>query len=649
MTTGLSRRGFLAGAGGATATAIGPTTATEIGPTTTASTGDAPTRTDADPPSADALRSFFDERLPAQLEEHDIAGATVSVVAGGERRVADGYGLADVAAEEPVTADETLFRIGSVSKSITGTAVMRGVEAGRLGLDTDVREYVDGLSMPGEYDAPVTLEQLGTHTPGFESVVLGLFADTAGSMPDLETAVKADPPTRVRPPGEFATYSNYGVGLAGYVASTVAGTDYATHVREEVFEPLGMDRSTAAQPPDGEPGEAVSKGYVATDDGLRERGFEFVPLRPAGSISATATDMARFIRLHLQRGEFDGERYLRPETVAGMHDARFRNHPAVNGVGYGFYEMSRGDTRIVGHAGDTQLFHSLLALFPDRDMGLFVSYNTAGGAEARRELFDAFVDEFATPELAPVEPSDGAPARADELTGWYRGTRISATEPAKLLGASATMRVRTDDDGTLVTEPVAPNAESRRWVEVDPLVFRAVDGHERLAFRTEDGRVTRMVQNSLGGFRPLGPLEHPLGQAGGVAASILVFVLTVIGWLGADLYRYVGDRPPMDRHPRAARALVGVSGLLLLAAPVGVAVAVGANPIAIVYGLPGWTTVAFAASLAGAVGSLAAVGVCALAWRERFWGPLGRVHYTLVTAALLTLTWVLAYWNLLTF
>lgn len=638
MSIEMNRRGFLAGAGAATATAVGPTTAAA------AKSASAPTT--AGPPATGALRSFFDEQLPAQLEEHDIAGATVSVVAGGKRRVAKGYGLADVAAEEPVTADETLFRIGSVSKPITGTAIMRGVEDGRLTLDTDVREYVDGLSLPGEYDAPITLEHLGTHTPGFESVALGLFDDTAESMPDLETAVKTDPPTRVRPPGEFATYSNYGMGLAGYVASATAGTDYADHVREEVFEPLGMDRSTAAQPPGGELGEAVSKGYVV-DDGPQERGFEFVPLRPAGSISATATDMARFMQLHLQNGEFDGEQYLRPETVAGMHDARFRNHPAVNGVGYGFYEMSRGDTRIVGHAGDTQLFHSLLALFPDQDMGLFISYNTAGGAQARQELLDAFVDEFATPELPTVEQSGEAPTRADELTGWYRGTRISATEPAKLLGATGTIQVRTDDDGTLITEPVAPGADSQRWVETEPLVFRAVDGHERLAFRTEDGRVTHLIRNPLSGFRPLGPLEHPLGQAAGFVVSTLLIVLTVVGWLGIGLYRYFGDRPPADRLPRAARALVGVSGLLLLAAPVGLALAVGLNPIAIVYGLPEWTAVTFAAPLAGAVGSLAAVGVTVLAWRERFWGPLGRVHYTVVTAALLTLTWLLAYWNLL--
>jgi len=165
MSSEQSRRRFLAGVGtAATTMAIGPTTATTTATATTPR--GTPTQTTTDPISTDALQSFFDNRLPEQLEEHDIAGATVSVVADGERRLSEGYGLADVAAEEPVKANETLFRIGSVSKSLTGTAVMRGVEAGRLSLETDVREYVDGLSFPGEYNTPITLEHLGTHTAG---------------------------------------------------------------------------------------------------------------------------------------------------------------------------------------------------------------------------------------------------------------------------------------------------------------------------------------------------------------------------------------------------------------------------------------------------------------------------------------------------
>lgn len=143
--------------------------------------------------------------------------------------MAEGHDFAGVAAEEPVNADESLFRIGSVSKSTTGTAVVGSRPVGSPSTRRSTRR---------------------------------------------RRAVETDPPTRVCPPGEFASHSNYGVGLAGYAASTAAGTDDATHVREAVFEPLGTDRGVAAQPPGGELGEAVPRGHVATGGGFRERGLE---------------------------------------------------------------------------------------------------------------------------------------------------------------------------------------------------------------------------------------------------------------------------------------------------------------------------------------------------------------------------------------
>jgi CubicO group peptidase (beta-lactamase class C family) len=646
MTGAYTRRTVLAGLGAAAGVAAGGTAvASSSAAVDAAEDGDAA----PGPPTAESLRSFFDERLPRQLEEHDIAGATVSVVADGELRFAKGYGFADVDAERPVEADETPFRIGSVSKSITATAIMRGVESGLVDLETDVRRYVDGLEFPGEHDGRVSLEHLGTHSAGFEAEMLGVFAPSEGSMADLGTTVRSEPPARVRPAGTVASYSNYGVGLAGYALSVAAGRPFAEQVRREVFDPLGMTRSTVRQPPPEELGDALSKGYVARDDGFQSRGFEYVPLRPAGSMSATATDMGRFMLAHLGDGTVDGTQYLSSETVAGMHSARIRNHEAINGVGFGFYELDRGDTRIVGHHGDTQLFHSLLALFPEEGMGLFVSYNTAGATDAREELFDAFIEAFAPPGDPVPARSDGRPTRADELTGWYRGTRVSVTEPDRLLGAQASVEVSVADDGALVTEPVAPGAERQRWVEIEPLVFRAVDGHERLAFRDVDGRITHMVEGPVGvaAFRPLGLEEHPIGQAAGVLGAALVIITGLLAWAGGGIYRRVGDAPAMGQRPRAMRYLAGASGLLLLLAPAGLLGAVMLAPESIIYGLPGWVAGAFAAATLGVLGSLATLGATVQVWRERLWGPVRRLHYTAVAVATALFAWLLWYWNLL--
>ncbi|MDZ7689481.1 MAG: serine hydrolase [Halobacteriales archaeon] len=635
----------------------------------------------------DNLEAFFDEELERQLNEHNIAGATVSVVADGEVAFAKGYGYADVEAEEPVQADETLFRIGSVSKAVTGTAVMRGVENGDVDLETDVNEYLDGFQVTETYDDPVTLEHLGTHTAGFEEKVVGLFARDEESVASLGEAVR-DAPARVRPPGELASYSNYGVGLEGHVLAEATGTEFAEYVRQQVFEPLGMERSTFRQPPP-ELEDSTSKGYMYTNEGFQEEGFEYVPLRPAGSMSATATDMARFMLVHLNDGTLDGTRFLEEETTQGMHEGRFTNHPAINSVGYGFYEIDRDGTRMVGHNGATIMFHSMMSLFPDENIGVFVSYNTATAGGVHASLMDAFVEEYVPTEEAETLEPDGVPTRADELEGWYRTTRISETTYEKFFGAPQMTQVRVEEDGTLVTAPLVPQAETKRWVEVEPLVFHEQDGHEHLAFGEEDGAITHFFRdaNPVGGNEKLSRTEDPNVQSTVFGASSLVMLSGIAGWSGASLWRRgkrrfasyrdkkaeeateekddekdSSDRTTSDtegdetdvteeneqmRRRRLARWTVGVAGAGLLGTLIGFMLVLVTDPFSVVYGMPVWFPVVFALAAVGAVATVAAAGFCALAWRDGYWSLLHRIHYTLMVVAGFLLVWTLAYWNFL--
>ena len=619
------------------------------------------------------FESFFNERIENQLEEHNIAGATVSVVADGEVAFAKGYGYADVEDEEPVQADETLFRIGSVSKSVTGTAVMRAMEDGDVSLDTNVNEYLgdDGFQVPEAYEEPVTLEHLGTHTAGFEEKTVGLF--TRDNPASLNEAVK-DAPARVRPPGELASYSNYGVGLEGHVLAEAAGTDFADYVREQVFEPLGMERSTFRQPPP-ELEDSTSKGYIYANGEFREEGFEYVPLRPAGSMSATATDMARFMLVHLNGGTFKGTRFLDEETTEGMHEGRYTNHPAINSVGYGFYEIDRDGTRMVGHNGATILFHSMMSLFPDENLGVFVSYNTANAGGVYQDLIGAFIDEYiSTEEPETLEPN-GTPTRADELEGWYRTTRISETTYEKIFGVANVTEVRVEDDGTLVTAPLVPHAETKRWVEVEPLVFREEDGYEHLAFGEEDGEITHVFSdaNPVGGNKKLSRTEGPNFQSAAFGASSLVLLSGIAGWSGASLWRRAkgrfvsyrdrgeakegkegdvseGEDETSDegfRRRRFARWTAGIAGAGPLGTLVGFLLVLVTDPFSVVYGMPGWFLIVRALPFVGFVATLAAAGFGVLAWRDGYWSLLHRIHYTLMIIAGFLLVWLLAYWNFL--
>ena len=117
---------------------------------------------------------------------------------------------------------------------------------------------------------------------------------------------------------------------------------------------------------------------------MEPKPFEVVVPFPAGSMSSTAGDMARFMLAHLQDGQLGDARILRPETAQLMHSRLFALDQAANAMAYGFYEESRNGHRIIGHGGDTLYFHSDLHLIPDAGVGFFVSHNSLGGGKATR-------------------------------------------------------------------------------------------------------------------------------------------------------------------------------------------------------------------------------------------------------------------------
>ncbi|HET6326325.1 MAG TPA: serine hydrolase domain-containing protein, partial [Planctomycetaceae bacterium] len=155
--------------------------------------------------NAEDLEAFFDGALMVQLESKHIAGAVVAVVVGDKLVFSKGYGYADVETGRPVDPQTTLFRIASVSKLFTWTAVMQLVEEGKLDLDADVNVYLKGtgVQIPPAFGKPITLKNLLTHSAGFEDRPIGLFAHQPSDKP-LAESLKNDIPARVRPPGTLS-------------------------------------------------------------------------------------------------------------------------------------------------------------------------------------------------------------------------------------------------------------------------------------------------------------------------------------------------------------------------------------------------------------------------------------------------------------
>lgn len=198
---------------------------------------------------------FMDELMMAHIEESHIPNATISIVSDGDIIYEQGFGNADLTNHIEVKPDKTLFRIGSISKLFTWTAVMQLVEQGQLDLHTDVNEYID-FKIPnriendtdGKDPEPITLHHLMTHTPGFEDYSDAIFRLSESDFLPLEDYVQAFLPKRVFPAGDVIAYSNYGTVLAGYIVEHVSGMDFSDYIDEHIFSPLGMTQSTFQQP-----------------------------------------------------------------------------------------------------------------------------------------------------------------------------------------------------------------------------------------------------------------------------------------------------------------------------------------------------------------------------------------------------------------
>jgi CubicO group peptidase (beta-lactamase class C family) len=522
------------------------------------------------------VEAFLDGVVPLQLSNRDIAGAAVLVVKDGRVLFRKGYGFADVAARTPVTPDATLFRPGSISKLFVWTAVMQQVERGAIDLDRDVNEYLD-FRIPDAFGRPITVRNLLTHTPGFEEQVKDIFADD-GTAPDLGAFLKAHVPARIYPPGTVPAYSNYGASLAAYVVERVTGRPFADYVEENIFIPLGMTRSTFRQPLPAELAPLMSKGYrLASDD---PKPFEGVGPWPAGSLSCTADDMGRFILAHLQNGRLGNASILRPETVQLMHSRLLGLDDAANGMAYGFYEESRNGLRIVGHGGDTILFHSDLHLVPEAGIGFYVSYNSSGRGEGspRSELWRAFLDRYFPYQPPAAEPLATAKADAEAVSGEYMDSRRSDSSFLKAIYLLQRTSVSARDDGTIEVDTInGPNGKPKRWEEIAPMVFREVHGQDRVVFRPDETGRMRMIL----------PFPADVGQRAGFwesqklvlpvfVVSLLLMLLTLVLWPVAAIVRWrFGHRmelAPADRWLRlgvfAAFALdlvfaVGILGLTI--------------------------------------------------------------------------------------
>jgi CubicO group peptidase (beta-lactamase class C family) len=422
------------------------------------------------------------------LDRWPCAGLAVAVITDGGLAWFHGHGLADVAAKTPMTED-TVFRIGSITKTFTAVAVMQLWEQGLVDLDTPANDYLRTVRLVPKKSnlSPATVRHLLTHTAGvgYLRQLSDLLQPGVGSgdragrsgAPPLAQYYRRGLPVEIEP-GTKWVYSNHGFAALGQIVEDVSGQPLDRYLRDRIFDPLGMEHTDLIRSERVRP--YLATGYVLRSHGLKPVADREVPTAGGGGMYSTTADIARYVAALLRTAAGEHGSVLRPETVATMFRPHFQPDPRVPGMGLAFELGQEADHRTVGKTGILSGFHSAIALAPEKGIGVIVFSNT-GGLDGRgvptplatmllRLLLGLSVD----PIRIDIPPR---PETWDEICGWYGLPPGPVTNlfVRALMGAGAEVVVQ---GGHLMLKPLTPIPAMRRGFRLypddpdDPWVFR---------------------------------------------------------------------------------------------------------------------------------------------------------------------------------
>jgi CubicO group peptidase (beta-lactamase class C family) len=371
------------------------------------------------------LRSILDDIIG----RHPSVGLAIGVVRHGHPPAFATHGVADVTTGIPVTPD-TVFRIASITKTLTAIAVMQLWERGAVDLDAPAHEYLRAYRLlPARPDHPAaTVRHLLTHTAGLpelahlRGVLMPDFGESvpAGrSIPSLAEFYGGELRLRAAPGTRFV-YGNHSPATLGQLVEDVTGEPLDRYLRDRLFEPLGMDDTDL-----GRSRRVTSR--LATGYEIGSRGVKAVPFRAmvtagAASVCSTPRDMGRYLAALLAGGAGSRSRILQPDTVAMMFEAQYRPDPRIPGIGLAFFRKRVGDHVVVGHQGTLPGFHSQVLLVPATGVAAMIFTN--GGRQPDFWLPTETEHLLRTSLGGPAEMArPGVLPQRDgknDLCGWYR-------------------------------------------------------------------------------------------------------------------------------------------------------------------------------------------------------------------------------------
>lgn len=442
------------------------------------------------------------------LNEWPCVGLALGVVRDGTLECFEGRGFADIESRTPISED-TVFRIGSLTKTFTAIAVMQLWEHGRIDLDAPANDYLRAFRLVPAKPSfrPVTVRHLLTHTAGIREMlhitgllkmnrVLGEATRGGARVPSLAELYRGCLRFDIEP-GTGWMYTNHGFATLGQIVVDVSGDPLDRYFREHIFQPLGMDSTDLLR--SDRVKYRLATGYELTSRGADPVDCELVT-PGAGGIYSSPRDIGRYVAALLGGGRNQYGSVLKSQTLAMMYEPQYQPDSRVPGIGLAFWRASLGSHRVVQHDGIVPGFDSVIYLAPDDGIGVIALANGAKSgffwlvpyaADMLRQL-------LGVPEQVIRDDLPQHPEIWGELCGAYRMV-APPLDPGKLaFGLGVRIFVRR---GRLMFRALTPIPTLYRGVELhaddssDPYVLRMEfplfgGGTSRVVFsRGADGAV----------------------------------------------------------------------------------------------------------------------------------------------------------------
>ena len=596
------------------------------------------------PPKPAESIAELQQQLEKILKDNHVPGVSVAIVKRDGPEWVGGVGLANVASKTPVTAD-TQFRIGSTSKAFASLSILKLVNEGKLSLADPVHKLAPEVYFENRWEAtdPVLVVDMLEHTAGWDDLHLREYAKDAPATMSLREGLDYDHTSRVSrwPPGTRMAYCNSGPPVAAYIVEKITGQRFEDYVQENFFKPIGMQSASYFR-------TSAPTATLYHDDGKTPYEYWNILLRPAGSINASANDMAAYVGFYLNRGTVNGVEVMPAASIDRMENPT-RTWAAREGLkaGYGLSNYWTVNDGFVyhGHNGGVNGGLTEMTYMPDYGVGYYYSINAGNGGAF--EKVGKAIRAYVTRELTkPTLPAVGAmPADAESYAGWYEPNSERVQMFVFVNRILALVRV-SFADGKMVLHPLLA-AKPETFLPVEGRQFRKVPEKDApfpvatavLLMPDAPGKYIQVAGGTATWKQvPKWLALIEIGLTAYVALAVVSVLLYAPFWMLGGLSKR--RRRPQERAIRwwpliAVLSLVGVVVLIGVSAP---------DIITRMGNLTVWSCGVFALTILFAIASLASAWSGWRATDTRKW--VAR-YSTAVALALVIATVYFAYWGVI--